>query len=254
MLIESLSEEAFEEMVSGMKEIGLSNDVCCNFFPERVRLTGPDADHGVIRDYLERAMGRAHRLGTKKIVFGSCPARNLPEGVSEEEGYQQLTAVLKECVIPLCAKYDILIVMEAIYSGPCNFIITLPEAMELVRRVNSPYVAMLADTMHMAYNAEDPQYLYQCYPSLNDQLRSKRRNRAGKHGQGALAVEGSAFIKTGNSKQGNLNRPVNRKLILGRKSSCLSKPQSLAAEEPQMRCICPFCWRIRNFRSWAPMI
>lgn len=167
MLIESLSEEAFEEMVSGMKEIGLSNDVCCNFFPERVRLTGPDADHGVIRDYLERAMGRAHRLGTKKIVFGSCPARNLPEGVSEEEGYQQLTAVLKECVIPLCAKYDILIVMEAIYSGPCNFIITLPEAMELVRRVNSPYVAMLADTMHMAYNAEDPQYLYQCYSSLN---------------------------------------------------------------------------------------
>lgn len=167
MQIASLSEEDFQKMASAMQEMGLANDVCCNFFPQRVRLTGPDADRGAIGEYLERAMGRAHRLGTRKIVLGSCPARNLPEGTSQEEGYRQITAVLKECVVPLCREYDIMIVMEAIYHGPCNFIITLPDAMEVVRRVNSPYVSLLADTMHMAYNEEDPRYLNECFSSLN---------------------------------------------------------------------------------------
>jgi len=166
-LIVSLTEEEFEELIARSKEIGLANDVCCNFFPASVRLTGPEVDYEVIGNYLKIAFERASLLGVKKIIFGSCPARNLPEGFPEEEGYKQIVSLLNEYIIPLCKKYDIMVAIEPIRSGPCNFIITLPDGMKVVNQVNSPYVTLLADAMHMAYENEDPDHINEYFGSIN---------------------------------------------------------------------------------------
>lgn len=165
-MLEALSPEAFGELEQKLPELGLGCDVVCNFFPKRVRLTGPEADGHTVQEYLERAFPRAAALGVKKIVFGSCPARNLPEGVSEEEGYRQIKEVLQRYVIPRCHTYGITVVMEPIRPGSCNFIITLEDGMRVVKEAGSPRVMLLADLMHMSYSAEPAERLEEYLPFL----------------------------------------------------------------------------------------
>lgn len=159
MLIEKISDEEFEKVVATVKELNLSCEVCCGMFPKTVKLTGPQVDKEQIAAYLEKAFSRAAVLGTHKIVLGSAPARELPEGTDWETGYSQMAEMLVTQVAPLCEKYDVEIVIEPLRSNACNFIHTLTDGMELVNRANSPYVKLLGDSLHMLTNEEDPNHI-----------------------------------------------------------------------------------------------
>jgi len=166
MMIDALSDEAFEQLLNELQAIRLDCDCACNYFPGRIKVVGPDANMDEIRAYLDHAMGRAKRMGVKKIVFGSCGSRNLPEGVSQEEGYRQLLEMIRTCVIPACRKYDIYVVIEPIRRQSANFVITLRDGMKVVNLADSPEIMLLADLMHMNCNEEDPEDLHAAFPSL----------------------------------------------------------------------------------------
>lgn len=166
MMIETLSDEAFETLLARLRELDLACDCSCNYFPGRIRVVGAEADKAVIAAYLEKAMGRARRMGVKKIVFGSCPSRNLPDGMSEEEGYRQLLDVIQTCIIPACNQFGIYIVMEPIRKQSANFVLTLRDGQKVVDMADSPEIMLLADFMHMNYNEEDPQDIRRFFPSI----------------------------------------------------------------------------------------
>lgn len=159
MMIDSLSDEDFETLLSELKRLDLACDCSCNYFPGRIKVVGPTANKEEIDAYLDHAMGRAARMGVKKIVFGSNNSRNLPEGESIEQGYDELCRMIHESVIPCCKKYGIMIVMEPIRKQSANFVLTVKDGKYVVDRVNAPEVKLLADLMHMNYNEEDPEDL-----------------------------------------------------------------------------------------------
>ncbi|MDD5603390.1 MAG: sugar phosphate isomerase/epimerase [Eubacteriales bacterium] len=156
-LLAELTEEEFALLSARLRNIGLAADVSCALFPGSIRLTGPDADNRKTRDYLKHAFARAAALGSSKLVFGSAPARELPDGVTWDEGYRQLTHMIKEVMLPLCGQYDINVVIEPIRSNACNFIHTLKDGMKLVEMVDSPRIGLLADSLHMLTNKDDPE-------------------------------------------------------------------------------------------------
>ena len=166
MMIETLTDEAFETLLSELKKLGLACDCSCNYFPSSVKVVGPAADKAQISAYLDKAMGRASRMGVKKIVFGSCGSRNLPEGMGEDEGFKQLIDVIESCIIPACQTYNITVVMEPIRRQSANFIITLDDGLKVVNAVDAPEIMLLADLMHMNYNDEDPQDIRPVFSSL----------------------------------------------------------------------------------------
>lgn len=166
MMIETLSDEDFETLLKELKRLELACDVSCNFFPGRIKVVGSLAKKDEIDAYLDKAMGRAVRMGVKTIVFGSCPSRNLPEGESEEQGYDELCGMLSESVIPFCRKYGVQVVMEPIRRPSANFVITLEDGLKVVERMNAPEIELLADLMHMHYNDENPQELRKAAPRL----------------------------------------------------------------------------------------
>lgn len=166
MMIETLSDEAFETLLGELKTLGLACDCTCNYFPSSIKVVGPEADKAQINTYLDRAMGRAKRMGVEKIVFGSCGSRNLPEGMREEEGFRQLIDVIETCVIPACQRYGVTVVMEPIRRQSANFIITLEDGLKVVNAVDAPEIMLLADLMHMSYNDEDPQDIRSVFSSL----------------------------------------------------------------------------------------
>lgn len=166
MMIETLSKEEFEILLSELKRIGLDCDVCCNYFPGRIKVVGPSANKEEIDAYLEKAVGRAFRMGAKKIVFGSCPSRNLPDGMSAEEGYIQLEKMIRDSVVPSCEKYNITVVIEPIRKQSANFILTVKDGKKVVDLVGHEKIRLLADIMHMNYNEENPEDLRDVYPDI----------------------------------------------------------------------------------------
>ena len=156
MLVESLSDDEFENLCSVLSELDLSCDCSCALFPKTIRVTGKDADKKTISEYIEKTFKRLKRLGAKKVVFGSAPARALDEETSLEDGYKQISEICKEIIVPACDKYDIDVVIEPLRASACNFINTLSDGMRVVDAVKSPRIQLLADTIHMISNNDNP--------------------------------------------------------------------------------------------------
>ncbi|HOE88507.1 MAG TPA: sugar phosphate isomerase/epimerase family protein [Sphaerochaeta sp.] len=167
MMIETLSDDDFEVLLAELKRLGLACDCSCNFFPGRIKVTGPSVNKAEIDAYLDKAMGRAQRMGVKKIVFGSNNSRNIPDGWGLERGYDQMCEVIEELIIPYCRKYGIMIVMEPIRKQSGNILLTVKDGEYFVNRINKPEIRLLADLMHMQYNEENPEDLRDVRPMLH---------------------------------------------------------------------------------------
>ncbi|MBR2929789.1 MAG: sugar phosphate isomerase/epimerase [Clostridia bacterium] len=155
MLVASLSDEEFEKLYSTLKELELDCDCCCALFPRTIRVTGSEINYDEIEAYIEKTFSRCARLGARKIVFGSAPARALDENTDEDTGYKQICEVITRVIVPACEKYGITVVMEPLRADACNFINTLADGARVVETVDSPSIQLLADTIHMNSNGDN---------------------------------------------------------------------------------------------------
>ena len=156
MLVSALSDEEFAKLEKTLKDLDLACDCCCALFPRTIRVTGKSVDYAKVEAYIEKTFDRCRRLGAKKIVFGSAPARALDEETTEDEGYAQIADVIKAVIVPACEKYDMTVVMEPLRADACNFIHTLADGMRVVEAVKSEKVQLLGDTIHMMSNNDNP--------------------------------------------------------------------------------------------------
>ena len=141
-----------------LQEKGICTPVCNGMFPKEIRLTADGVDFGKISAYVDHAFARAKEIGVEKVVLGSDKSRQLPDGYDQDKAYEEMIAAVKNCVVPYCEKYGIVVMIEPL-RRPCNFINTLKDGMRVVYGVNHPMVKLLADTIHMITSGEDPTYV-----------------------------------------------------------------------------------------------
>ncbi len=81
----------------------------------------------VVRDKetLEK-LSKAREMGTQILVFGSGPAKNIPEGFPFQKGYEQIVNLLREISRP-ARECGITIVIEPLRKEECNIINTFEE-------------------------------------------------------------------------------------------------------------------------------
>ncbi len=166
MLVASLSDEEFEKLYTTLNELDLGCLCSCALFPKTIRVTGKDRNKEEIENYIEKTFSRLNKLGAKKVVFGSAPARALDEETTEEMGYEQISEICSEIIVPACEKYDITVVMEPLRASACNFINTLSDGMKVVGMVKSDRIKLLADTIHMMANEDNPEDIIKYKDSL----------------------------------------------------------------------------------------
>ena len=113
-------------------------------------LTSPKAD---VRRKTTGYLGALARfcadLGGKLLIFGSPQQRNLLPGVTPEAGMQHATEVLRS-TLPMLEKTDVTVAMEPLSPKTTNFLRTAAEAVELIRRVDSPRCRLILDCNAMA--------------------------------------------------------------------------------------------------------
>jgi D-psicose/D-tagatose/L-ribulose 3-epimerase len=151
----NLEESKFAEILSGMKETGISCEAACCFVPSEIKITEPSTDEAVIKDYVARAVYRSSLFGIKTIVFGSGGARKIPDGMPLSEGLGRIVSFLSDIAAPEADKYGIMIAIEPLRFGACNAINTVAQGVKAAEETRRANVMGLADVYHMFYNNDD---------------------------------------------------------------------------------------------------
>ena len=166
MNFSGMDEKEFSAVLKSVKDNGLESPVACNFFPGSVRLVGKDLDKAHIASYLDEILPKLDRLGIKKIILGSGPARTFGPDQTREEAIEQFSDVLKSVILPRTKKYGMLVCIEPFERTYCNLIISALEGLELVKAINDEGLELMVDLYHMLSNGEPLETLEQCYEHI----------------------------------------------------------------------------------------
>jgi len=149
-----LTEAEFDQAVDQLRALDLPCISCNNFFPTTFRLTGETPDSAAaIDDYVRRAFARMQRLGATTVVFGSGPAKNVPDGFPLEQGYAQVVELLRR-IGPIAGSHGVKIAIEPLRRAECNLINTFEEGCRLKDDVGDDNVMVLVDFYHMTMEGE----------------------------------------------------------------------------------------------------
>ena len=151
--INSMSENEFFDLTVKLKAVCLDTDVCCNFFPAWIKLTGKQVDFDLIRSYTELAVYRANFLGVKIIVLGSFESKNIPAYMSYDDGYKQFIKVLR-FIADIAGNSDINIGIEPINREKSNLIVNMEEGLKLINDINYENIKLIADYYQMCKEEE----------------------------------------------------------------------------------------------------
>jgi sugar phosphate isomerase/epimerase len=155
-LVPAEDETAFQAKLTLLKESKLPVEACNNFIAGNLKSVGPAAVHDDILKFSDTAFRRAEIAGIKTFVYGSGGSRSIPEGFSKDEARTQFISLCKK-MAPVAGKYNIIISLEPLNKGECNFINSVAEGGEIVKEVNHKNFRLLADIYHMLRDNESPE-------------------------------------------------------------------------------------------------
>jgi len=144
----TLNDKSFSQVLKLLEEVDICCRACNNFIPATIRMTGPDINMVLLKDYVKSAMARAAALGAQIIVLGSSGARNVPPGFPKEDALEQFIDNLG-WIGDIAKEFNITVAIEHLNKSESNLITTLYEGLHLVRRLNHSNIRCLIDSYHL---------------------------------------------------------------------------------------------------------
>ena len=152
--VAALSDADYEKAAARFRELGLPVLSANLFLPGDIKVTGPLIDKERQMEYVRRALDRVSRLGARLVVFGSGGARQVPEGFSKQEAFEQLVDFGKR-IAPEAKARNITIAIEPLRHQESNIINTAAEGLQWVNAVNDPNIQLMIDYYHFEVEKED---------------------------------------------------------------------------------------------------
>ena len=152
--VAALSDADYENVAAKFKQVGLPVLAANLFIPATIKVTGPNIDKDRQMEYVRLALDRVSRLGVRLVVFGSGGARQVPEGFSKQEAFQQLVDFGKR-IAPEARSRNITIAIEPLRKQESNIINTAAEGLQWVNAVNDPNIQLMIDYYHFQVEKED---------------------------------------------------------------------------------------------------
>lgn len=131
--------------------------------PAHLKITGREVALDKLRTYIERVVRRAGQVGIRTLVFGSGPARTVPEGFDRKDARRQVLEFLR-MMLPYCAQQRITLVCEPLNRNECNIINSVAEAMEYVWQIDHPNFQCLVDSYHLWLENEPLEHVRDAMP------------------------------------------------------------------------------------------
>jgi sugar phosphate isomerase/epimerase len=150
-------DEQYNKWLDLQQEAGILCEAMNCMLHQRYQVTGPKADLGAIKLYLEKVIPRCSGMGTKTIVFGSAWSRNMPEGFSDrQKAYEQIVEYLR-LASDICGEHGITIAIEPLGAPVTNIVSFVAEGNYLCCLVDRDNVRLLADLYALSQNHENCQ-------------------------------------------------------------------------------------------------
>jgi sugar phosphate isomerase/epimerase len=154
-VVHDAEEEQFNKWLDLQQKAGLECEAMNCMLHQRYQVTGPKADLGVIKTYLEKAIPRCTKMGTKTIVFGSAWSRNMPDGFSDrQKAYSQIVEYLR-LASDICGEYGINIAIEPLGAPVTNIVTFVAEGNYLCHLTQRDNVRLLVDLYAVSQNHEN---------------------------------------------------------------------------------------------------
>ena len=148
-----MSDGEFDTLAAAVDSSPIKAESFNCFFPGGIALVGESFDIEKVKNYVEKAICRAARLGGKVAVLGSGGARNIPEGFDRELAKEQFVSVLRLCG-DIAKAHGMIIVIEPLNAGETNLINTVAEGLEMQNAAAHDSVFCLADFFHVLKSGE----------------------------------------------------------------------------------------------------
>ncbi|MBQ8907025.1 MAG: sugar phosphate isomerase/epimerase [Clostridia bacterium] len=145
--------EELEKQAALLKANSLPVGALICMLPGDLPVTGPDFDLEKCKAYVDAAFASAAVFGAKRVVFGSTGARRIKEGETRKTALAQVTAFVKEALLPALEKYDLTCVLEPLSDD--NLFPTLADGDEFVKSIGHARFGLLADFYHVGVMKED---------------------------------------------------------------------------------------------------
>jgi sugar phosphate isomerase/epimerase len=162
--VAALSDQAFTGFEKRVSKSRLRCE-CFNSFIRSLMVVGPAVDRDTLTAYMSSALDRCKALGGTIVVWGSAGSRNVPEGFSRGQAWQQIVSFLRLAGL-IAQKRNIVVAIEPLRKQESNIINTGAEALRLVREVDHPNVKMIIDYYHLQQEHEDPQILVKAHDAI----------------------------------------------------------------------------------------
>src|SRR5277367_5273711 len=163
--VAALSDTDYATVAAKFRQVGLPVLSANLFIPSDIKVTGPNIDKERQMEYVRRALDRVSRLGVRLVVFGSGGARQVPEGFSRQEAFEQLVDFGKR-IAPEARSHNITIAIEPLRKQESNIINNTTEALAWVKAVNDPNIQLMIDYYHFQVEKEDPSAILQVQDHL----------------------------------------------------------------------------------------
>ncbi len=149
-----LPKNDFNKLKGVLDACGMRCEVFNLLFPAEIRLTGDKVNRSVISDHLKKVVDIAEQLDTKVIIYGSGPARNVPEGFSKDKAWQQLVEILQE-FDEMADSYGITLAVEPYNKKESNIINSTLDGLKLAKDSHGKNAKIVIDYFHSALEKED---------------------------------------------------------------------------------------------------
>lgn len=159
--IAKMSDEEFAKYKEKALAGPIKPESANGFMGSPLTVVGPTADLKPIEEYMKKAFPRANELGIKILVYGSAGTRKLPDGWAKEKAIEQLVAFLQ--LASDCAKPypGLTIIVEPLRPQESNFINTIEEGLDVVKKADRPNVRAFGDIYHMGVQNEPMDAIYE---------------------------------------------------------------------------------------------
>ena len=149
----NVSEEKFQQVLERFRTAKVKIRSANVFVPGILKLVGPTSNEAAILGYVDTVMKRAQLANVDIIVLGSGEARKIPTGFDSVTAAKQFIDIARK-MATVAAKYKRLIAIENLNHTETNFVLSLKEAIAIVKAVDHPSFKLTADIYHMLMENE----------------------------------------------------------------------------------------------------
>jgi len=151
----TVTDEQFQANVLKIKNLRVPMYAFNIFIPGELKIVGPEVNESAVLTYVDKVFQRCKAAGVSRIIWGSGGARRVPDGFDRAKAKEQFISIAKK-IAAKASQYNITLAIENLNSTETNFITTVAEALDIVKKVDHKNLRLCVDIYHMQKEGESP--------------------------------------------------------------------------------------------------